>query len=85
MRVEWTDEALDALADLYVAASISDKFAIGQTAEHINRQLADDPSEPGESRSGGRRIWHVPPLVVLYRVGPTGVVVSEVERFPRVR
>jgi hypothetical protein len=85
MQVKWNNYALDTLADIYVAASQSDKFAIGQTVEFINRQLADDPAELGESRSGGRRLWFVPPLAVHYRIGAAGVVVLEVKRHPRSR
>lgn len=82
MTVEWTESALDRLADLFV---ISDQFTqkeIEATVEVINAALAEDPNELGESRSAGRRIWFVHPLVVIFRVvaDEDRVVVSHVAR-----
>lgn len=69
MQVEWKESAIDRLADFYVAASPEDRVAIAAAAERINRELARDPLEHGESRESlYRRVWFVPPLVVIFDV-----------------
>jgi hypothetical protein len=83
MLVEWKESALDQLADIYVAANLADRDRIEATVERINAQLADDPSDLGESRSGRlRRVWFNHPLVVKFRFDPDRglVIVSEVVR-----
>ncbi len=69
MQVEWTDESLDTLADFYVAADVESRLVIELAAERINRELAQNPLEHGESRDSlYRRVWFVPPLVVIFDV-----------------
>jgi hypothetical protein len=38
--------------------------------------LSSDPLGSGESRPGGRRILHVPPLGLIYRLEPDGFTVT---------
>jgi hypothetical protein len=85
MRVEWTESALDRLADLYVAADVDEQHDIEAIVETINSCLADNPWQLGESRPGNRRIWFVPPLFVVFRVIDTDdcVLVSHVARSSR--
>ncbi len=69
MQVEWKESAIDRLADFYVTASPEDRAVIELAAERINRELTRDPLEHGESRESlYRRVWFVPPLVVIYDV-----------------
>lgn len=83
MWVDWSETALDGLADIYVTEPQDGKPAVATAAAAINAQLASDPMEPGESRSGPyRRIWFVGPLMVMYDVFPPDgiVVVTQVGR-----
>ena len=70
MNPEWSDAALDALADIWVAATTADRDEIERAVREINRELADDPANKGESRVGGTRALIVAPLTVWYRVLP---------------
>jgi hypothetical protein len=54
--VIWRESALDAMADAYVAADPKRRNSIEQAVIHFNAELAKDPYELGESRSGKRRI-----------------------------
>jgi hypothetical protein len=85
MRVEWTESALDQLADLFVQSDLVVQQEIEATVEAINSVLADDPDELGESRSAGRRVWFVHPLVVIFRIieDEHCVIVSHVSRLRR--
>jgi plasmid stabilization system protein ParE len=82
MTVEWTDEALDHLADIYVATPTpGERDAIARCVERINRQLAADPGTVGESRGPGRRVWFAHPLMVAFDLPPGGgVVINQVTR-----
>jgi plasmid stabilization system protein ParE len=76
VTVEWTDEALDRLADLYVsAATPADRDALARHVERSNRRLAADPHGLGESRGPGRRVWFSPPLMVAFDLPVGGGVV----------
>lgn len=81
MTVEWTDRALDQLADIWVAATPAERAVIEQTVGAINARLAHDPASVGESRPNSRRVWFRHPLVVIFRMIPGGgVIVSHVAR-----
>ena len=64
--VGWSPFALNQLAELWLAAS--DREAITQAVDEIDRQLRLDPLTQGESRTAGRRILFLPPLVVIFEV-----------------
>lgn len=51
----WRTAALDALADLYVAATPAERARMA-AIDALNARLRTDPLAEGESRSGGYRI-----------------------------
>ena len=60
--------ALDRLADIYVSAIPELRVEIARAVEALNRRLAHNPYEEGESRSGNLRITFPKHLVVHFRV-----------------
>src|SRR5438552_1310971 len=64
--VTWSRNAERKLARRWMAAS--DRRSVTQAANSIDTQLAQDPLNAGESRSGNRRILHEPPLGVIFSV-----------------
>jgi len=79
--VIWRDLALDALADVFVAADLLTRDAIEQAVTRLNARLASDPETLGESRPGpGRRIAYDSPRAIRFTVYPTDRVVR-VTRF----
>lgn len=79
--VDWENDVLDRLADLYVGEpDPAAREAMARCVEAINRRLASDPWTPGESRGPNRRVWFHPPLVVTYDLTPGRVRVIHVNR-----
>ena len=81
MRVEWTDAALDRLADLFVAADSTTRETIERCVVGVNAKLAADPWDLGESRATVyRRAWSAQPLFVVFPIIPADdlVVVQSV-------
>ena len=72
--VQWTRSALNDLADLWADADTERRNAVAEAVHEIDRRLGADPLGEGESRDYGRRILLVPPLALLYGVGPEEVV-----------
>lgn len=68
--VRWKPSARDELTDLWVNADSALRRAITQASDRIDRRLAADPLNTGESRPNGRRIYFHSPLGVLFRVYP---------------
>lgn len=62
--VTWLPTAEQTLTNLWVNAP--DRQAVTDAADQIDRDLARDPLNTGESRDGGTRIHIVPPLAVLF-------------------
>jgi hypothetical protein len=54
----------------------SDRNAVTQAANEIDRRLQTNPDQEGESRSDGRRLLLVNPLAVLFEVVPDDRIVS---------
>ena len=54
--VIWRDAALNELADAFVVADLARRDALEQSVLRLNAQLAADPREVGESRSGKERV-----------------------------
>lgn len=81
----WTDPALDALADIYLGASVAERERIAPGVEALNARLQDDPLEEGESRYDGFRLTFPPLLCVLFLVSETDqhVFVGRVWRYGR--
>jgi plasmid stabilization system protein ParE len=64
--VVWQPSAQDELAELWYSAA--DRSAVTRAAAEIDRVLAINPSEAGESRGEDLRILIVPPLAANFRV-----------------
>lgn len=79
----WIESALDKLADVYVAANLSERDRMTASVELLNAQLATNPLELGESRVGGYRVVFLPLLVVYYHVDEANrqVRVTDVIRY----
>lgn len=66
--VVWAIPILDRLSDLYVAADPAERERMASGVEALNRRLAMNPTEEGESREGDQRVTFTPFLVVRFRV-----------------
>lgn len=66
--VVWVAKAEQQLAQLWLDATT--RNAITRAAHIVEAMLAVDPSAAGESRSTGRRILMMSPLVVDFEVQP---------------
>lgn len=75
-RLRWERTALDELTSAWLAADAATRQAITVATHALEEQLRTNPTEQGESRSGGRRILHVPPLGITFRVDDQNYVVS---------
>ena len=69
-EVFWTTELLDRLAIIYVAFPLADQDRIANGVEHLNRRLAQDPLDVGESRSHAERVVFLPFLMITFRIDP---------------
>lgn len=68
MIVEWTTDALDLLADIYVRMNPTERDDLEKDVLRINSALAKDPHRLGESRNPGQRVWFTGPLMVYFSV-----------------
>jgi hypothetical protein len=75
-RLEWLESALQELADIWLRADATLRQAITAATHQIEQLLLNDPLHEGESRPGGRRILHLAPLGILYRIEPDGQTVT---------
>jgi hypothetical protein len=66
--VVWQPSTTNDLTTISLAAP--DNAAVTQAAGRIDTQLAADPLNAGESRSGNERVLFEPPLAVSYEVNP---------------
>lgn len=66
--VLWRTSALDSLADVYVGADAAERERIAAGVTELNRSLAINPLDVGESRAGHDRVAFPPLLNVLFRV-----------------
>jgi hypothetical protein len=64
---EWDEAARDALADIWVQASPSERLVIEATVKRAEAILRDRPFEQGESRTARIRVLIVEPLTVYFR------------------
>lgn len=64
--VVWVRDAIDQLAEIWLAAS--DRDSVTDAANQIDRQLAEKPLVRGEHLSEGLRAYVIPPLRVLFSV-----------------
>ena len=66
--VIWRDAALNELADAFVLADLARCDALEQSVLRLNAQLAADPREVGESRSGNLRVAFDKPVAINFLV-----------------
>jgi hypothetical protein len=64
----WLEATLDKLAEIYVAADMSERDRMATGVEAFNARLASDPLDVGESRVGGYRVAFPPLLRVYFHV-----------------
>ena len=64
--VRWKRSALSRLTQLWLDAL--DRTAVTAAVAEIDRLLAGNPHQAGESRSGELRVLFVPPLGVFFEV-----------------
>jgi hypothetical protein len=79
MRVEWAEDALDQLSDLYVVLSLIEQDAMAKSVTGINRRLAENPEDLGESRTPWVRVWFVDGLILRFDIHPAEQVVTVYE------
>ncbi|HWE35965.1 MAG TPA: hypothetical protein VG406_05275 [Isosphaeraceae bacterium] len=77
-RVEWTPEALNDLAGVWMVADQDARRAIIGATNRIDEQFASDPFGTSESRSDDLRILFESPLGVSFEVDETHGVVQVV-------
>lgn len=66
MRVEWQPIALNELADIWMRADSSLRRAVNEQVQEIDRELAQDPFNTGESRLDDVRLAFFSPLTVEF-------------------
>jgi hypothetical protein len=72
--VEWTASARSSLAELWLSAS--NRNEIQKAADEIDRILAHDPLNAGESRVSNIRVIFQPPLAAYFDVHSKGMRVK---------
>ena len=72
--VRWKRTALDRLAELWLEAD--NRSAVTTAVDEIDRILAGDPHNAGESRSGETRVLFVAPLGVFFEIPDSSKVVD---------
>jgi plasmid stabilization system protein ParE len=66
--VRWRDEASDELATIWLKSESAGRREVTKAADAIDKALANQPTECGESRGEKRRIFYVEPLAVIFQV-----------------
>jgi hypothetical protein len=67
-RVEWLQEAVGELAELWIEADSPFRQAITEATHALDQSLQADPFRTSESREGDVRILFSNPLAVLFEV-----------------
>ncbi len=75
-RVDWIQAALNELARIWAQADSALRAAITNATQAIDRRLARDGAQEGESRPGGRRIMFEWPLTVIFRPEADGTTIT---------
>jgi hypothetical protein len=65
-EVRWKRSALDRLTEIWLETS--DRAAVNAAVDEIDRTLAANPHDAGESRSEDIRVLFVPPLGVFFEL-----------------
>lgn len=67
-RLEWLRSAINELAHGWMGATSDQRRQITQAIDDLERQLAHDPLECGESRGSRRRIAFSEPVALTFEV-----------------
>ena len=67
-QVTWLDKAVEELANIWLAATPTERAAITNAANTIDQVLSRDPHQQGESRAGEHRIFFALPLGANFRI-----------------
>lgn len=67
-QVIWSPVALEQLASIFVGLDLESQRRVADAVEALNRRLALNPSEEGESRAGRGRVTLVDRLIVGFAV-----------------
>lgn len=67
-RVEWQQEAVNELADIWIKGDSPLRQAITSATHNLDRELAANPFRDSESRDGDVRILFTSPLGALFEV-----------------
>jgi hypothetical protein len=78
--VTWDPEAIDDLADLWLAAT--DRAAVAGAADRIDRELSIDPGAKGRPFFG-QRIFAANPLAVTFEVSTADRIVKVIQIWRR--
>ena len=76
--VVWSDESLDQLAAIYIAAAAGERDDLAHATDAIDHTLAESGETAGESRGDNGRVYFHPMLVVSFQVDGTVMRVTEV-------
>jgi len=81
--VEWVNEAVRELAEIWVNSDSPERARITSAVTLLDRLLRDEPAEQGESRDGEDRITFAAPLGISYEIDQADrhVTVLSVWRF----
>jgi hypothetical protein len=73
--VIWRTRALDELADIVVQSDLNTQDLVERQVTALNKRLAADPLDVGESRGGSRRIAIADPICILFEVSAVNRIV----------
>jgi hypothetical protein len=77
--VEWPQETLDDLTRLWTGSDSDTRKAITKACHALEKQLAHDADNTGESRSDNRRIAFESPVILVFRVEADNKTVTILE------
>lgn len=81
MTVHWTTSAREQLGNVWLKGDSERRRAITAAADAVDKRLATDPFNEGESRPDNQRITFEPPLGLTFRVERSAVYVLRVWDF----
>jgi hypothetical protein len=73
--VIWRTRALDELANALVRSDLATQDQIEDQVKDLNRRLALDPVNEGESRSGNIRVTFADSVGIIFEVAPADGIV----------
>jgi hypothetical protein len=73
--VRWTQSALNELAEIWLAADVTDRGATTAATDQLDLLPARNPDSVGVSPASNRRIAFAPPPAFMFSVQPEDLVV----------